>query len=927
MKNKLFINSLRSIKKMLPRFLSLLIISFLGAFAFLGLESSSTSMINSLDRYLDEGDTYDLKIISTLGLTDADVNALQKINGVKNVEGSYSEDVLIELENEEYVLNISSLTTELNKLELLEGRLPINDNEIVVENNLLKTNKMKIGDSLSFKSKNLKNNELVIVGTIDSTLYFNADSFKQYRGVTTLGIGEINYYSFVMPSLFDINYYSSIYLTVENAKEETTSTNQYLNIINNVVENINEIKNEREESRLKTLTLELNITTSIMNNFLVNQNNKLETLKNEYNEILNQVDFDEDELDIKIEEITNEIKHLNEILLETLPDDPNYNIYQNELNNLNATLSLYENLKNLKNKIIEEEERLIEYEKVYSNTITEIKELLKRSNSKWFIMDRTSYLTYAEYIDDSNSVTNLSKIFPSIFLTVSILISIVSMNRMVEDDRQEIGTLKSLGFSNKHIMFKYLFFAALATAIGGIIGSILGAFVLPKIIFNIYAILFVIPKFYLLINYNSFVIGFVLLFTVILGTTYFTIKKVIVEKPSELIRPKAPKNGKRVFLEKIKFIWNKLNFSNKVTIRNLFRYKKRVISTILGVAGCTALLMCGFGLKDSIADISSRQYGGVYKFDALVYVNNYQEEDNYIFENEKIIDCTKIQNINATVNGINAKIYVIEDSNDIDGFVSLNDYKTLEKRKIENDKIVITQKLAKLENIQVGDYIEILDNNNMIYNYQVSSIVENYAEHFIFMDKETYEKTEQIFTPNIISINTKKLNEEKISELKKELLSNEKVLNVSFTSEMIDKVNDMLGLLDKIILVIIILASLLSFVVLYNLSNINIQERKREIATLKVLGFHNKEVNNYITKENTILTIIGILVGFIVGYFLTLYIINAVEIEKAVFIKKVNLSTYIYSAILALLFTIIVNLIMNHLLKKINMIESLKSVE
>ena len=174
---------------------------------------------------------------------------------------------------------------------------------------------MKIGDSLSFKSKNLKNNELVIVGTIDSTLYFNADSFKQYRGVTTLGIGEINYYSFVMPSLFDINYYSSIYLTVENAKEETTSTNQYLNIINNVVENINEIKNEREESRLKTLTLELNITTSIMNNFLVNQNNKLETLKNEYNEILNQVDFDEDELDIKIEEITNEIKHLNEILL------------------------------------------------------------------------------------------------------------------------------------------------------------------------------------------------------------------------------------------------------------------------------------------------------------------------------------------------------------------------------------------------------------------------------------------------------------------------------------------------------------------------------------------------------------------------------------------------------------------------------------
>lgn len=927
MKNKILINSLRTIKRTFPRFLALIVICFLGAFTFSGLETTSSSMNKSLDRYLDNGNTYDIKLISTLGLTNDDINKINNIDGVNNVEGSYSKDLLISLGNEEYVLNVSSMTNTLNNLELIEGRMPSDSNEIVVEKNLLKMKDITLGDKIFVDDSNIIHNELTIVGTVDSTLYFNEVTFFQYRGISTIGKGQIDYYSFAMPSLFDIDYYSSIYITIDDIKNEITSSNRYNNKIENIKDELNKIKDECVEKRIDYLRKELELTKSFLNVFITQYQSNINNNKIEYDKISNELNIQDENINKKIQEIENRIIEIESLLENIDEDDVLYQEYTKELVSLYSLLEKCQKLLDLENEIIRTEKTLKEYKRVSEETINEIERFLSNKNSKWFIMDRTSYTTYAEFMDYSGSLANIAKVFSSIFLAVSILICLVSMNRMIEDDRQEIGTLKSLGFSNKEIMNKYIIYSLSATLIGSVIGLILGPIVISKIVFNIFSTLFALPNYYTIFDVKACSIGLVLLTSIVLCTTLLTIKKVVSEKPAELIRPKAPKKGTRVFVEKIKFIWNKLNFTNKVTIRNLFRYKKRAIVTLLGVAGCTSVLMAGFGLKNSFSYITERQIGEVFKFDALVYVNDYEIEDNSIFKNEKIVSNISAYNANVHVEGTRSGLFVFENDAHINDFISFNDYKTYEEKHLEDNKIIVTQKLADLKNIKVGDYLEYVDADNFNYRFEVSAINENYFEHYIYMNENTYKSTGQEFKPNLVVINTIELDNNDKEILKEELLSNKKVFNVSYSYELLDKVDTMINLLNKVILLVIILASLLSFVVLYNLSNINIYERKREIASLKVLGFYDKEVDKYINKENIILTTIGIFIGFIFGYLFSILIIYLIEIDKLFFIKNLGFNTYLYSGLLTILFTIIINFVSHFILKKINMIDSLKSVE
>jgi putative ABC transport system permease protein len=485
--------------------------------------------------------------------------------------------------------------------------------------------------------------------------------------------------------------------------------------------------------------------------------------------------------------------------------------------------------------------------------------------------------------------------------------------------------LKSLGFSNAKIMIKYLIFSLLAIAIGGIIGSALGLILLPTIIFNIYKILFNVPNLVLGLNLKSTLLGFIITVVCVCGTTILTVYKVLKEKPSELMRPKTPKAGKRVFLENIKILWNNIKFSQKVTIRNLFRYKKRVIVTVVGIAGCTALMLCGFGIRDAITDIATMQFNNIFKFDGTVYLSEVNENYDKIFDTDDITSVTNTQRINAKVNDINSYIFVAENDENLSNIVNLEDLETGKKVDLETGKVIITGKLSELTGLNVGDKIEILDVNNNLYQYEISGVVKNYIEHYIYIDQKTYEQSGKEYKPNIIYINTKEsANQE---NLVTKLLENDEVLNVTFKDSLIQNVDNMLKSLNSVVIILIILAAMLSFVVLYNLSNININERKREIATLKVLGFYDKEVDDYITKENIILTAIGIVIGLVLGYFLTKAVIATVEIEKCRFIYKIKLLSYLYSTILSIIFTLIVNFITHFKLIKINMIDSLKSVE
>lgn len=1043
-KNRLKTNSYRNIKKSLPRFFSLLIMSFLGVFVYAGLQATSPDMLNSLDNYFDEYNTYDVKIISTLGLTNNDITSLKKISNVKDVEGINSVDSLIKINKKDLVINVTSLPKNINKLKILSGRLPSKENEIVIEENMLKENNLQLGDTINLDNSSFNNEKAKIVGTVESTLYLNNVNNSPGRGSTNIGTGKIDYYTYMLKDNFDQDYFTGIYLTVKDTKNEITSSDKYDALVNDASKRIESIKKTQEENRYKELyndtSLEIinkekeyleelaKVKAELdankekldkVNEELIQANNKLlpakkeldqansklietknslntwkngldqarldlETGKNNYQNTLNQYGLTEDNLQQNINDLKQYISQIELILEKVEKDSSLYRFYSEKLTTLKSQLDSLEQLKStgilLKNKEQEYNNNLASYNNAYSSYSTSLNEYrnnlqkynnsyntyqenLNSYNSKleeynkalkeyednekklkdeiakaneildtiaypvWYIYDRYDNSTYSDYIDDMNSLGNLSKLFPAIFFAVAILISLISMNRMVEEDRTEIGTLKSLGFENKHIRQKYVIFASIATIIGGLLGATLGLVIIPNLISNIYKVLFTLPKLELDLNLVTTSISFFLILICITGTSILTVNKVLKEKPADLMRPKAPKNGKRILLEKVKFIWNNINFSRKITIRNIARYKKRVIITVTGIAGCTVLILTGFGIRDSITDIPKGTFDDTFNYDVLVYVNNQKKINDEAFENDLIKNFVKLKAVSATVKDTSANLIISNNNEELSKFINLIDVKTKEKVSLKTDEAIITDKLSEVTGLKQGDEIEILDADNNVYNLKITAVVQMYFQHYIFINKDTYDKVNKRYRPNLVSLQTKKLSEKQEQILTKELLTNSEVLNVVYKRASKAAATNRLKSLNSVVVILIVLASMLSFVVLYNLSNININERKREIATLKVLGFYNNEVDNYITKENIILTIIGIALGLVLGYFLTNAVVSTVEVESARFIHQIKVASYIYSAILSIMFTVIVNIITHFNLKKIDMIESLKSVE
>ena len=998
MKNRILTNSTRTIKKSFPRFLSLIIMSLLGVMVFVGLLATSPDMLNTIDNYYDEKNVYDIKILSSMGLIEDDITALKNIENIKEVEGIYSTDILLSSDNSEYVVSISSIPKQINIIELVEGKLPTKENEIVVEENFITKTKYKIGDTITIDSDNIKTKEFKIVGTIISPLYFNQTNLSQTRGTSALGTGVVNYYSYILDTNFDVDYYTNIYVTINNAKEKITSKDDYLKLIDNITTKIDNIKETQEENRYQKIYDEasneidekeqeaneelkdakkeldsakkkidsskktLDSTKKQLSTFkseLDKAYKKLTSGKKEYEKALKANGLKEKEISSNIKVLKENIYSLEQLIPTLDPSSQEYIRYKPQLTILKEQLTGLQTLQSTKNQL---DKGFKEYEKnkklyddsyskyskglkqynkgltEYNKGYNEYKDAKKEAEDKikeareelntiekpiWYIFDRSDDQTYSTYIGQTKSIKSLATVFPLVFYAVAILVSLISMNRMVEDDRGEIGTLKSLGFTNKEIITKYLLFSLIATLIGGIIGIALGLTAIPYLIFVIYKILFVLPNFHIGLNPLMSIGGIVIAIICICGATLITAYKVLKGKPAELMRPKAPVAGKKILLEKISFIWHKLNFSNKITIRNIFRYKKRVLVTIIGICGCTALMLCGFGIKDSIVDITNMQFIDTFKYDETVYTNDLDiNEVDQIFNNDKIKEYILAEQITATIDKSKVTMIAI-DSSDFNKIFNVKDLETNKQKTLTKNSIMITDKLAELQGLTIGDTITILDGDAKEYKLKITDIVKNYIEHYIYIDKSQLEE----FNPNTVFLNTNNITEKEQDELSKELLKNDCIINVIHTETLMDSTSDMVKSLDLIIAVLVVLAAALSFVVLYNLSNINITERKREIATLKVLGFYNKEVDNYITRENMILTLLGIIPGFVLGYFLTFITIGTVEMENTRFIRDITLQSYLYSAIISIVFTLIVNFVTHFSLKKIDMIESLKSVE
>lgn len=1013
------------IRKSLGRFLSIFFIVALGVSLFVGIRATEPDMRLSGDAYVDESNLMDIKVVSTFGLTEEDVDVIERLPAIEQAKGAYSVDVLCGVKEDKKVLHVMSYTKDMNLITVEEGRLPNGIDECLVDQDFLEMSGYKIGDTLTLESgtdadlsETLDETEYKIVGSGNSPCYFALD-----RGSSTIGNGSVSGFVVVSPSAFALDVYTEVFALVDGAKDVMAFTDEYDELVNEGIEQIQLVQNVRCEVRRDDLAESAMLEIDAARNELNEKKSEAEKEISENENKLNNA-----EVDIKIgkaqietgkAEIEKGKKELDEgkIQLEQIKSassqtmselEKEKNSLEEEIANLEAQVEgmdpaqqveaqatiarLKATVKNLESRmetlskqyeveIAKAEREIIDGEALLQQKEAELqkaeRELLAGEKElesgkeeidsakqeldtqiaegeaeidkaeeevsemelpTWYVFDRSSIPEYTGYGDNAERIAALSVVFPSIFFLVASLISLTTMTRMVEEQRVQIGTLKALGYSNKAIMGKYLGYALLATGGGSIFGVLVGEKIFPYVIIVAYKIMYVhIP--HVLIPYHW---GYGIVATVIaIGctglATLMACYKELVAQPAVLMRPEAPKVGKRTWIEKIPFLWKHLSFSWKSSLRNLFRYKKRFFMTLIGIGGCMGLLIVGYGLRDSITSVAKIQYDDLQTYEASVYMSDDMEEETrkeletYLDQNKNVFAHTSVHMSSITTqheeDEVDAYLTVISDMDLVEQFYVYRNRVSKERYELSDEGIIISEKTAKMLGAKEGDTIILSEDGMNEQKVKIHAICENYVSHYVYMSDALYQKIykEEAFRNNLLIKTDAKMKDlEKIGE---KILTYDSILNVQYTENLSAQLDDMLTALDSVMIVLIIVAGMLSFVVLYNLNNINITERRRELATLKVLGFHDMEVAMYVYRENILLTLLGALVGCGIGKFLHHFTITTVEVDMAMFGRVIYPSSYLIAALFTIGFSAFVNWMMFFKLKKINMVESLKSVE
>lgn len=554
---------------------------------------------------------------------------------------------------------------------------------------------------------------------------------------------------------------------------------------------------------------------------------------------------------------------------------------------------------------------------------------IDKMEGKWIVLDRNSHYSYRDYGACADRMDGIAKVFPVFFFLVAALVCMTTMTRMVDEQRNEMGTLKALGYSKLQIASKYIIYALIASILGSILGCSLGMYLFPTVIFNAWNTLYNIDQIKFLFQPGLILLASGSVAGITLLATLYSIYSELIEMPSQLMRPKAAKAGKKILLERITFIWKRLSFLQKVTARNIFRYKKRFFMTIIGIAGCSALLVAGFGINDSISDIVNQQYNVIYHYDATVSAKTSEITSQIkslkgvkdVYEEDHLAVTTKIEN-----KDISTTVHIISNDKKFKDFCTLfNGNKEFD---LDDSSVLISQKMATKLNKKAGDTIKIKDANNKVIKAKIKGVFTNYVGHHIYASESLYKSwNTNAKTTHIYLIKSKKTTKKFERNLGNKIMNIDGVQSVTFYSSLQKNFKDMIKSISYIVVVLVISAACLAFVVLYNLSNVNISERKREIATIKVLGFTRKEVDAYINRETILLTILGSLIGLGIGIGLHHLIMNLAEMDDIMFGRTINSISYVISFVMTIGFNAIINLCMHKKLNNIQMVESLKAVE
>ncbi len=902
MRKAVFKDFIRNIKGTLGRFFAIMAIVAIGVAFFAGVTASSGDMKHSSDSYYDEYNMNDIRILSSIGFTSQDIEAVSKVSGVKAVYKTNTQDVLVDYDGRENVAHISGIPvgkasdddSYINQLRIKEGRLPQNDKECVVKYEDTRKS-MQVGDVISFKSgteddinDTFKDTEYTVVGIVYTPCYVSYD-----LGSSGIGNGHINYCIYVGDDEFKNNYYTECYAVIDGAKDMDTYSDEYKKLIDKYADDIKAISKERLDIRKQTV----------------------------------------------IDEYTRAKADKKEELLETIKKNVEDSIteqYQAYYPGMDVSSMIAPYVKTAYEKAVAQ----FDFDAVNAEYDKKMNETLADSDSwEWYVLTRESSYSFRDYESSANRMKAIATVFPLFFIIVAGLVCLTTMTRMVEEERGLIGTYKALGYGKATIALKYVIYAFLASLTGAVIGCAAGLRLFPYIIYESWNIIYQMPA----IKYASHtilsVVAVASLILVTLIATLYSCYNELSEVPSALMRPKAPKNGKKILLEHT-FIWKHLSFTKKVTMRNIFLYKKRFFMTVIGIAGCGALITAGFGIKDSVQSIIDNQYGQIIHYDNILVFNKNADSDAKNNLSDKISSdeyyksslmdyaYTAEVKIPGSADDYSTEITVVNDTSAYMDYVTFRTRRSKKTIELDDSGVIISEKLAKDLNVKEGDNVLIHDEDNKQATVKVSGVMEMYINNYIFMTSEYYS---QVFgyTPDnnrILGILTSD-GDDIQSVIGDRYLTDNNVKSLTFVKANITRFENMIQSLDLVTWVLIISAGMLAFVVLYNLTNVNISERIREIATIKVLGFYDREVGEYVYRENIILTLIGGVFGLLLGMALHAYIMTTIELDGVMFGTKINISSFLISYGITILFSLLINIFMYPSLKKIPMVESLKSVE
>ena len=998
-------NTLRKIKHSFGRFITLILIIAIGSAFFAGVRETSSDMIKTMDEYYDATNLMDFRIISTMGLTNDDLEALKNLENTQIIEENYTYETVIDGD----ATKIYGLTENINNVTLVSGSLPTSDNECLVL-----AGSYNIGDTITIEDSNyqdyLKNNTFKVVGTVNSSMYIYNN-----LGMSTVSDGKLDNVIYINKDNFNMDYYTEIYLIAKNSQEETSYRDEYDEVIANLnteleklapiqetkryeqikTESMEEIYDAREEinnlkaeneAKFNDALAKLNSAQNQINAGYNEINNGFAELEAQKNSVLNELNNEEATLNSSlatinsnlanlgittnsiaesITELNNQITSITNLLASLDDTNPEYVTYQAMLTNLNTLVSNLNSIQNgytkinnartqfdstyndtintlnaNKNNLDKEQETLNEGFKEYNANYAEFQdeiakgmqeiadaeaEIANLEKPEWYLFNREDNSGYTTFLESATKIDSIAAVFPLFFIAVAFLMCLNTMARMIEEERTEIGIFTSLGISNFQIIFSYIFYVLIATIIGLLIGLSIGYTVVPHVLYNVYTQAYVIPGLKTYVNIPICISIIEVCVITMSLVTFIAVTAKFKNSPANLLRPASPKSGRKVLLEKINFLWKRISFSWKVTIRNLFRYKKRIIMTLIGISGCTALLLTGFGIKDSISEIVEIQYSEIETYDALAVLDNPVTEESS--EINEFLSQNSISNplyahmetLTFAANNKNIDVYSLAfATNSIDKYFNLKD---LDGNNLElNDEgAIITEKIAKILNVNIGDTITLRDNNNEIYVIKISGISKNYINNYVYMNTNYYNLVFGDISYNTIIAN--------IGNKGDTLMSSDYFSNIQYTEDNMSMLQDIFDSMNNIVFLIIGFSSVLAITVLYNLTTINISERVREIATLKVLGFNDKEISMYVYRETIILTIFGIIIGLLLGIGLNAFVLTVAETDEIIFAKEIHYLSYILAIVIMIIFTIVVQIITNFILKKINMIDSLKSVE